>query len=401
MSFTLLHNQPCYYTIIITTISVSNGISILGFLLNNMACHSSLHSPLPVSPPLLKIQFAIWPIIGNPNLIGSLPHQSIHDLFEKYGPIMQLKFGSFLVVVIVVGEYTTYNYFDITWLCVIELFSAKRLESYEYIQREEMNLWLKGLYESSNIPTIFKDYISNLSLNVISRIVIGENEIVTPNEFKEMLEELFPLNGVLDIGDSIPWLRFLDLCYNKRTKALSKKFDIFLEHVLDEHNDPNLDVKLERYGVRDNFSTVIVKWAILEMLKKLEIDKERWGIVNLPYIDSIAKETMRLHLVAPMLVPHQTCEHCQVVGYDILKCTRALVNVWTNRRDLKVWENPNEFWLQKFIGKTIDSLPFGAGRKINVIKYLNMEEIFGLSTPKKYPLEVVAVPRLPIRMNSH
>ncbi|MBA0694631.1 hypothetical protein Goari_004909 [Gossypium aridum] len=64
-----------------------------------MACHSSLHSPLTVSPPLLKTQFAIWPIIGNLNLIGSLPHQSIHDLFEKYCPIMQLKFGSFLVVV--------------------------------------------------------------------------------------------------------------------------------------------------------------------------------------------------------------------------------------------------------------------------------------------------------------
>nr|KJB67105.1 hypothetical protein B456_010G175000 [Gossypium raimondii] len=161
--------------------------------------------------------------------------------------------------------------------------------------------------------------------------------------------------------------------------------------------DPNLDVKLERYGVKDNLllvsltlplrtksSTVIVKWAILEMLKKIEIDKEGWGIVNLPYIDSIAKETMRLHLVAPMLVPHQTCD----------TCTRALVNVWTNRRDLKVWENPNEFWLEKFIGKTID------GKPSNVIKYLNMEEIFGLSTPKKYPLEVVAVPRLPIRMNS-
>ncbi|MBA0568842.1 hypothetical protein Golob_006309 [Gossypium lobatum] len=55
--------------------------------------------------------------------------------------------------------------------------------------------------------------------------------------------------------------------------------------------DPNLDVKLERYGVKDNLllvsltlpltggtksSTVTVEWAILEMLKKLEIDKERW-----------------------------------------------------------------------------------------------------------------------------
>ncbi|MFQ6643805.1 hypothetical protein Gotur_018646 [Gossypium turneri] len=71
---------------------------------------------------------------------------------------------------IVVGEYTTYNYFDITWS------------------------------HTGHTSVKYEDEI-------------GENEIVTLNEFKEMLEELFLLNGVLDIGDSIPWLRFLDLCY--------------------------------------------------------------------------------------------------------------------------------------------------------------------------------------------
>ncbi|GLU14235.1 hypothetical protein SLE2022_308170 [Rubroshorea leprosula] len=40
-----------------------------------------------------------WPIIGNLNLMGPLPHRSIHALSQKYGPIMQLRFGSFLVVV--------------------------------------------------------------------------------------------------------------------------------------------------------------------------------------------------------------------------------------------------------------------------------------------------------------
>ncbi|GKV09812.1 hypothetical protein SLEP1_g21252 [Rubroshorea leprosula] len=259
-----------------------------------------------------------WPIIGNLNLIGSLPHRSIHALSQKYGPIMQLRFGSFPVVVgssvemaktflkthdvifasrpkTAAGKYTTYNYSDITWspygpywrqarkMCLVELFSAKRLESYEYIRKEEMNLLLKGLYNSTGTTILLKDHLSNVSLNVISRMVLGkkytgeaenENKIITPKEFKEMLDELFLLNGVLDIGDSIPWLRFLDLQgYIKRMKALSKKFDQFLEHVLDEHNarrkgvkdyvakdmvdvllqladDPTLDVKLERHGVK-------------------------------------------------------------------------------------------------------------------------------------------------------
>ena len=90
-----------------------------------------------------------------------------------------------------------------------------------------------------------------------------------------MLDELFLFNGVFNIGDSIPWIDFMDLQgYVKRMKTVSKKFDRFLEHVLDEHNerrrdagekfvatdmvdlllqladDPNLDVKLERHGVK-------------------------------------------------------------------------------------------------------------------------------------------------------
>ena len=83
-----------------------------------------------------------------------------------------------------------------------------------------------------------------------------------------MLDGLFLLNAVFNIGDWIPRLDFLDLQgYVKRMKGLSKKFDQFLDHVLDEHkakkeggNDftprdtvdlllqladgPNIDVKL-------------------------------------------------------------------------------------------------------------------------------------------------------------
>ncbi|GLT61428.1 hypothetical protein SLA2020_341340 [Shorea laevis] len=468
-----------------------------------------------------------WPIIGNLNLIGPLPHRSIQELSQKYGPIMQLWFGSFPVVVgssvemakvflkthdltfsdrpkIAAGKYTTYNYSDITWssygpywrqarrICLMELFSIKRLESYEYTRREEMNLMLKLLYKSSGKPIILKGPLANLSLNVISRMVFGKkyteetenNEGVTSQEFKGMLDELFLLNGVLDIGDLIPWLGFLDLQgHIKRMKALSKKLDRFLEHVLDEHNarrngvegyvakdmvdvllelvdDPNLEIKLERHGVKaftqdliaggTESSTVTVEWAISELLKKPElfenaieeldrvIGKDRWveekDIINLPYIDSIAKETMRLHPVAPLLVPRLSREDCQIAGYDIPKGTRILVSVWTIGRDPSVWDKPNEFCPERFIGKAIDVkghdyelLPFGSGRRmcpgyalaIKLIHLslanllhgftwklpptitkddLNKEEIFGLSTPKKVPLQAVVEPRLPLHL---
>ena len=257
-----------------------------------------------------------WPIIGNLNLIGSLPHQSLHELTQKYGPIMYLYFGSKPVIVgatvelaksflkthdatlagrpkLSAGKYTTYNYSDITWsqygpywrqarrMCLLELFSVKRLESYEYIRKQEMHDFLHKLFNSKNKTILLKDHLSTLSLNVISRMVLGkkylektENAIISPDEFKKMLDELFLLNGILNIGDFIPWIHFLDLQgYVKRMKALSKKFDRFMEHVLEEHiqrrkdvkdyvakdmvdvllqlaEDPNLEVKLERHGVK-------------------------------------------------------------------------------------------------------------------------------------------------------
>ncbi|PIN02944.1 Cytochrome P450 CYP2 subfamily [Handroanthus impetiginosus] len=470
-----------------------------------------------------------WPIIGNLNLIGSLPHQSLHELSQKYGPLIQLKFGSFPVVVgssvemakiflktmdvtfasrpkTAAGKYTTYNYSDITWspygpywrqarkMCLMELFSTKRLESYEYIRAEEMKSLLKEVFKSSGKPFPLKDYLSTVSLNVISRMVLGkryldksnQNAVVSPEEFKKMLDELFLLNGVFNIGDLIPWISFLDLQgYVKRMKTVSKKFDRFLEHVLDEHEerrkktegyvsrdmvdvllelaeDPCLEVKLERHGVKaftqdllaggTESSAVTVEWAISELLKKPEIFKEateeldrvigknKWvnekDIPNLPYVEAIVKETMRLHPVAPMLVPRLAREDCKVAGYDIQKGSQVLVNVWTIGRDPSLWDNPTEFCPERFIGKDIDVkgqdfelLPFGSGRRmcpgyslgLKVIQSslanllhgfnwklpdnmkreeLNMEEIFGLSTPRKIPLVAVAEPRLPLELYS-
>ncbi|KAH7565589.1 hypothetical protein JRO89_XS09G0231200 [Xanthoceras sorbifolium] len=439
----------------------------------------------------------LWPIIGNLNLIGPLPHRSIRALSQKYGPIMQLKFGSFPVVVgssaeiaksilktndvtfasrpkTYAGKYTTYNYSNITWspygpywrqarrMCLMELFSPKRLKSYEYIRVEETQLLLKTLYKSSSSgkPVLLKVYLSDVSLNVISRMVLGkkytdddrDDQVVSAQEFKEMLDELFLLNGVFDIGDSIPWLGFLDLQgHIKRMKVVAKKFDRFLEHILIEHNerrtsgvenyqtkdmvdvlleladDPTLDVKLERHGdllaAGTESSATTLEWAISEVLKNPKIfheateeldrviGKERWveekDMDNLPYINAIVKETMRLHPVAPMLVPRIAREDCEIAGYDIPKNTRVIVNAWAIATDPNLWKNPNERMCPgyslglKVIQSNLANLLHGFAWKLpeNMrVEDLNMEEIFGLSTPRKYPLEAVVEPRLPAHL---
>ncbi|KAG2643689.1 trimethyltridecatetraene synthase-like [Panicum virgatum] len=475
-----------------------------------------------------------WPIIGNLDLMGALPHRSIHELSRKYGQLMQLRFGSFPVVVgssvdmakfflkthdvvftdrpkTAAGKYTTYNYRDITWspygaywrqarkMCLTELFSAKRLESYEYIRAAEVRALLRDLHAASGSgrAVMLKDYLSTVSLNVITRMVLGKkyldkevavaggSSVTTPEEFKWMLDELFLLNGVLNIGDSIPWLDWMDLQgYIRRMKKLSKMFDRFMEHVVEEHNqrrlregksfvakdmvdvllqiadDPTLEVELNRESVKaftqdliaggTESSAVTVEWAISELLKKPEviakapeeldrvIGRGRWvtekDIPQLPYVDAIVKETMRLHPVAPLLVPRLAREDATFAGYDIPAGTRVLVSVWSIGRDPALWDSPEEFMPERFLGSKLDVkgqdyelLPFGSGRRmcpgyslgLKVIQVslanllhgfawslpdgvtkeeLSMEEIFGLSTPRKFPLEAVVEPKLPAHL---
>ncbi|XP_021716065.1 cytochrome P450 71A1-like [Chenopodium quinoa] len=468
-----------------------------------------------------------WPVIGNFNLIGPLPHCSLHELSKKYGDIMMLQFGSVSVLVgssvemaktflrmhdkafagrpqNAAGKYTAYNYSDITWsqydpywrqarkMCSLELFSLKRLDSYEYIRVEELKAMLRGIFNTKGEPIVLKDHLFVMNLHVISRMVLGkkyleksneETSMITLKEFKLMLDELFLLNGVFNIGDWIPLFKYIDVYgYVKRMKISAKTLDRFMEHVLDEHNarrekekenwepkdmvdvllqladDPNNEVKLGRVGVKAfcqdliaggaESSTITVEWAIAELIRRPDIiekaseeldrviGKERWvqekDLQNLPYIRAIVKETMRLHPVAPLLVPRLAREQVKIKGYDIPKHTIVFVNTFSIQRDPTLYERPNEFWPDRFIGNDIDVkghdfelLPFGSGRRMcpgynlglkviesslaNLLQgfawklpedmkaqYLAMEEIYGASEPKKIPS--CTEPRLPHHM---
>ena len=193
-----------------------------------------------------------------------------------------------------------------------------------------------------------------------------------------------------------------------------------------------------------------LEWALSELLKKPEVfakateeldrvvGRGRWvtekDILSLPYVEAIVKETMRLHPVAPMLAPRLSREDASIGGYDIPAGTRVLVSVWSIGRDQELWNAPEEFMPERFLGSELDVkgqdyelLPFGSGRRmcpgyslgLKVIQVslanllhgfewrlpdgvskeeLSMEEIFGLSTPRKFPLEAVLHAKLPAHL---
>lgn len=136
-------------------------------------------------------------------------------------------------------------------------------------------------------------------------------------------------------------------------------------------------------------TTSTLEWAMAELLhnpkslskvqaelrSKIEANKkmEEKDIDNLPYLNAVIKETLRLHPPLPFLVPHMAMDSCNMLGYHIPKHTQILVNVWAIGRDPNFWEDPLTFKPERFMdeankvdfkGHQFDYIPFGSGRRM-------------------------------------
>ena len=194
-------------------------------------------------------------------------------------------------------------------------------------------------------------------------------------------------------------------------------------------------------------TTVIsVEWAMAELVrnprvqKKLQEELDRvvgrdrvmseTDFQNLPYLQAVVKESLRLHPPTPLMLPHKASASVKIAGYDIPKGATVIVNVWAVARDPEVWDDPLEFRPERFLQENIDIkgadfrvLPFGAGRRvcpgaqlgINLVTTMlghmlhhfswslpegtrpedvEMMETPGLVTFMATPLKAVATPRL-------
>ncbi|RWW02295.1 hypothetical protein GW17_00034630 [Ensete ventricosum] len=188
-------------------------------------------------------------------------------------------------------------------------------------------------------------------------------------------------------------------------------------------------------------SAVTMEWAMSLLLihpevlhaARAELDAkigqgriaEEEDIPDLPYLNCVITETLRLYPSVPLLVPHESSQDCTVGGYDVARGTMLLVNAWAIHRDPNTWDDPQEFKPERFQCEEakeeagLRMLPFGAGRRkcpgeglamrliglalatlIHCFEWeklpgeeVDMTEGQALSMPKVKPLEVVCTPR--------
>ncbi|CAN6456363.1 unnamed protein product [Victoria cruziana] len=94
-------------------------------------------------------------------------------------------------------------------------------------------------------------------------------------------------------------------------------------------------------------------------------------IMHLPYLEAIMKETLRMHLPVPLLLPRRADATAKLAGYTIPKHMQVIINVSAFSKDPNLWDKPECFMPERFLesdlnfkGTNFQFIPFGAGRRI-------------------------------------
>ncbi|XP_059064289.1 cytochrome P450 750A1 [Cryptomeria japonica] len=410
-----------------------------------------------------------WPIIGNLHQLGRLPHRNLYELLKKYGPVMFLRFGPKPCVVIsssamakeflkthdlvfanrprsAAGEHIAYNYknlgmcsYGAYWrhmrkICVMELLSAKRIESFRFTREEEISLAVKSVWERSKQGTVAVN-VSKTLLEITSAIIwrmltgtrFADDDVSgSGGDLRDMVREITSTMADVNIGDLFPYIDWMDLQgIKKRMKKAHNFFDGIAERIIDEHVkqrrralDENrewtkdiidvlldvaesqaLEIEITRENIKAILSdlfiggmettTTTLEWAMTGLIRhplvavKLQeeidsvVEKDRMvtesDLPNMDYLQCVLKESLRLYLPGPLLLPHESSQACTVgpQGYVIPAKTQLIINAWAIARDPIVWEDAEEFKPERFMGsktfdyqgQEFDMLPFGAGRR--------------------------------------
>ncbi|KAG2549830.1 hypothetical protein PVAP13_9KG297400 [Panicum virgatum] len=228
-------------------------------------------APLPPGP-------RGWPVLGNLPQLGGKTHQTLHEMTTVYGPLLRLRFGSSDVVVAGSaamaeqflrvhdanfscrppnsgGEHMAYNYQDVVFapygprwramrkVCAVNLFSARALDDLRAVREREAALMVRSLLGqgSDALPVPLGKAVNVCTTNVISRAAVGRRVFAAAGseggarEFKEIVLEVMQVGGVLNVGDFVPALRWLDpQGVVAKMKKLHRRFDDMMNGIIAE-----------------------------------------------------------------------------------------------------------------------------------------------------------------------
>ncbi|CAN6709053.1 unnamed protein product [Malus baccata var. baccata] len=382
-------------------------------------------------------------------IIGNL-HQMIA---KKHGPIMHLKLGQLEAVIIsspkaarevlkthelafaqrpivLATEVLSFGqggiisapYGDL-WrslrkVCMFELLSAKRVQSFRSIREEE------------GLAINFSDRCCSFANDVVSKAAFGK-KCKDQKEFLSLLDEVNKLASGFDIPDLFPSLSFLGFVTGSipALKDIQSKLGKILENIINDHKtkrskkdlmisstsattagndkaeegeEENFvdvllklkefnkaefnfttnqikDIILDIFAAASETSATTIEWAMSELMKNPRIMKraqaevrqsvvqfegkkgkviEERDVKKLDYLKSVVKETLRLH--SPLaLLPREARDTVQVGGFKLPVKSKVIINLWAMGRDPDIWGADAEcFKPERFHGSSVDFKDF-------------------------------------------
>ncbi|CAE6003861.1 unnamed protein product [Arabidopsis arenosa] len=253
----------------------------------------------------------------------------------------------------------------------------------------------------------------DLTINNILRMIAGKRYYGEGTEqddvarrVSQLIDEIVYRAGAGNAADYLPILRWIT-DFEKGVKELASRVDEFLQSLVDEKRavkekgNTMMDHLLFLQETQPDYYTDVtlkgiiivmilagtetlagtLEWAMLNLLNHQEVlEKARTEIdtkigfdrlideadtKNLPYLQWIVLETLRLHPAAPTNVPHMTSDDCMLAGYDVPRGSMLLVNIWAMHRDPSIWEDPEMFKPERFENEKLNQklLSFGIGRR--------------------------------------
>lgn len=263
---------------------------VIGFLLSLLI---KLTSPrrrqtckLPPGPKKL-------PIIGSMHhLFGSLPHHVLGDLAKTCGPLMHLKLGEISTVVvsskeiaqemmkdvnfssrpsILSAKIMLYNSTDLVFapygeywrqlrkLFVVELLSAKRVQSFQSIREEESHLLVRYISSRNPSPVNLTELLHALGNDTTARTSLGR-KCKDVKTYLDAMKEGLELSSGFSLADLFPssaLVRSITRLESKLERC-HNKIDRVLEGIIREHKEKRAMETTNNETVEENFLDVLL-----------------------------------------------------------------------------------------------------------------------------------------------
>ncbi|KAK2997925.1 hypothetical protein RJ639_024867 [Escallonia herrerae] len=297
-------------------------------------------------------------------------------------------------------------------ICMTELLSTQQLNRFADIRKEELVKLLEVVLKSTkkNEACEVGAELMSMMNNVVCRLTMstrcseGSDESKKIREFTVGIVKVAAKFSMVEVWG--PVKKFDLFGYGKKLRTALMEYDELVEKVMVEHErnrhggerkrrdmmnilleiseDEKAEVKLTRDNIKAFLLvSVALEWTLAEIINHPRVfDKLREeikGVIgsnrliegsdvpNLPYLQAVVKEGLRLHPTVPPVM-RQNKEDCVINGYHVATESRTIINLYAVMRDPDSWEDPSEFVPERYSTSAREShefhyMPFGSGRR--------------------------------------